>query len=133
VSVARRLRATRALASPSLREGASARKRAQKASAEASSQYVGRITSRGLSAPWHRRLHRPEVVLVGLLAVERIIALLLTLVEHEEGEREQVGLARELKAAREEDCPRAEAVPGLREERGPREAAEGQLGEARVG
>jgi hypothetical protein len=34
---------------------------------------------------------------------------------------------------REEDGPRAEAVPGLGEEREPREAAEGQLGEAQVG
>jgi hypothetical protein len=40
---------------------------------------------------------------------------------------------RELEAPREEDAPHAQAVPGLNDEREPREAAEGQLGEARVG
>ncbi len=54
-------------------------------------------------------------------------------VEHEEGEREPLRLARELEAAREEDGRHAQAVPGLRDEQEPREAAEGQLGEARVG
>jgi hypothetical protein len=37
-------------------------------------------------------------------------AVLLRTVEHEEGEREQVGLARELEAAREGDGPRLHAL-----------------------
>jgi hypothetical protein len=85
-----------------------------------------------LRALGHRSLHRPDVVLRGRLAVERASLATVT-VEHEEGEREPLRLARELEAPREEDGPVAQAVPGLNDEREPREAAEGQLGEAWVG
>jgi hypothetical protein len=86
----------------------------------------------GLRALGHQSLHRPEVVLHGHLAVEHASLATVT-VEHEEGERKTLRLAHELEVPREEDSPRAEVVPCLNDEREPREAAEGQLGEARVG
>jgi hypothetical protein len=67
-------------------------------------------------------------MLIGSLGVER----LLTAVEHEEGEGE-VLLTRELEAAHKVDGPLAQVRPGLLDERPHRAAAEGQLGEARVG
>jgi hypothetical protein len=118
--------------------GAAVRRRSQRASgsAAAASESPSRCPAvcgeehveGALRALGDGELGRPVVVVGRRLGVER----LLTAVEHEEGEGE-VRLARGLEAAHKVDAPLAQVRPSLLDEWPHRAAAEGQLGEARVG